>query len=915
LIAFHQGELPVSRLDAIAEHLEHCPACEAAAQRLDSEPNQTDDLLRLPAEAAVPLTCEAGQTDGDASMEEEDIPPPSCIGSYQILEELGRGGMGVVYKAFQPSLRRVVAVKVILGGPLAGATTQARFRVEAEALARLSHPNIVQVYEIGEYDAGGVTVPFLALEFCEGGSLSEQPKGKLLSPRQAAEWLRTLAEAAHAAHRAGIIHRDLKPANVLLDRDGRLKVSDFGLARLLVGGGPRTQTGIAFGTPEYMAPEQSTGGVLGPAVDVYSLGAILYAFLTGRPPFRGDTPMETLAQLREQEPVPPRQLRPGCPRDLETICLKCLEKAPGRRYASAQALAEDCDAFLAGRPISARPLGRLGRGWRWCRRNPAVAGLLAALALSLVGGTVAATLFGVEAGIRAREEGRLRRDATEAKDRAEEREKEAQAGRYIANLRLAQRAWDDDDLGRLRELLAGERPERTGGLDLRDFEWRYWDRLSRSERWSVAGHGRAVTAAALDPTGRRLASGSEDGTVQVWDLGSSAAAVPASVVLGQHTSGVSVVAFSPDGKRLASGDSGGRTLVWDLPGGQTLPGPVQPRLVATHAKRVDTIAFSPDGKRLASASRLASAIAFSPDGEPRASISAINPPGTLIVSEVESGREAIRLSAQVIRLAFTRDGRALLTASPGSAPLQRWDLTVQPPRPISLANRFGPEPLCGMALSRDGRRLAIVDMYGTLQVGDLTESGTAFVPRGTWRGRHVDERTNFVFGCNLAFSDDGWRLALVNRRVLDLYDLKTGQIVRTFKGHENSIRCLAFHPDGRLVSGGWDGTLRLWDTRHGQEKRTLTPSSRRVGRRVFVALSPDGRFLAAAGFGTAALWDAPGWQTGTGGNRCSCHRRTTPRSIPLRAWRSPPTAAAWRLPPMAVCFSWSWRRTDAPPDP
>jgi hypothetical protein len=276
--------------------------------------------------------------------------------------------MGVVYRARQEYLNRVVALKMVLTGAHASLEERARFRREAEALARLKHPNIVQIYQIGEHHG----LPFLVLDFCPGGSLAKKLAGTLLPAREAAGLLEQVARAVQAAHAAGIIHRDLKPANVLLGEDGSAKITDFGLARRPEEGRGLTQTGVILGTPSYMAPEQAAGKEVGPAADLYALGAILYECLTGRPPFKGATPLDTLDQVRTQEPVQPSRLQPKVPADLEAVCLKCLEKSPRQRYANAAALAEDLGRFLAGEPTSARPRGLAARTWLWCRQRQRV---------------------------------------------------------------------------------------------------------------------------------------------------------------------------------------------------------------------------------------------------------------------------------------------------------------------------------------------------------------------------------------------------------------------------------------------------------------------------------------------------------------------------------------------------------------
>ncbi|MBI1831028.1 MAG: serine/threonine protein kinase [Planctomycetes bacterium] len=324
------------------------------------------------------------------------------LDGYEVLEELGHGGMGVVYKARQIGLDRIVALKMIRAGASANEEDRVRFQVEAEASAQLRHPNIVQIYEVGDKDG----LPFFSLEFVEGGSLDRALSGNPQEPRDAATLIETLARAMHYAHEQGVIHRDLKPANVLLQIADRImqnestpqsaignlqsaipKITDFGLAKRLEADSKQTQTGAVLGTPSYMAPEQATAKKdIGPAADIYALGAILYEMLTGRPPFRGPSAWDTLNQVVHDEPVPPSQLQPTVPRDLETICLKCLEKAPANRYASAQALADDLERWLSGEAIQARPTGTLERTLKWVRRQPVVAGLLLAIVLVALAG-------------------------------------------------------------------------------------------------------------------------------------------------------------------------------------------------------------------------------------------------------------------------------------------------------------------------------------------------------------------------------------------------------------------------------------------------------------------------------------------------------------------------------------------------
>jgi serine/threonine protein kinase len=316
------------------------------------------------------------------------------FGDYELLGEIARGGMGVVFKARQMSLNRIVALKMILAGQLATAREVDRFHTEAQAAANLQHPNIVAMHEVGQH-AGQ---HYFSMDFVEGKSLAQLVCEQPLAAVQAAKYLKTIAEAIEFAHQHGTLHRDLKPANVLIDNFDQPRVTDFGLARRIEGAGELTSTGTLIGTPSYMPPEQAgaNDGKVGPASDVYSLGALLYDLVTGRPPFLGESLVVTLNQVLHTEPVPPSLLSPELPRDLETICLKCLQKEPSKRYLTAAELADDLGRFLRREPILARPIGKPERAWRWCRRNPVVSSLATAISLlfliSGIGGTILATV-------------------------------------------------------------------------------------------------------------------------------------------------------------------------------------------------------------------------------------------------------------------------------------------------------------------------------------------------------------------------------------------------------------------------------------------------------------------------------------------------------------------------------------------
>jgi eukaryotic-like serine/threonine-protein kinase len=397
---------------------------------------------------------DTGKVEGAASPAKHGNTPVAIpkVPGFEILGELGRGGMGVVYKARQAKLNRLVALKMVLAGAHASPDQLARFYTEAEAVASLQHVNIVQIFEVGEFEG----LPFFSLEYVDGGMLSNRIDGKPRPPREAAETLVLLASAMAVAHECGIVHRDLKPTNVLLTRDGLPKITDFGLAKRLEGDSSQTKSGTLMGSPSYMSPEQARGETreIGTLSDLYSLGAILYELLTGRPPFVGPTVLETIMLVRNQEPVPPTRLQPKCPRDLETICLKCLQKEPSQRYSSCQKLADDLHHFLAGEPIKARPVSWIEHCWRWWRRNPRVASLSACVAVLLLAVIVS---LGVMAVRLSREREAVAKTRDIAGERLEQATRRIAAGNYQQAQDILQ--WSDpllshDDLADVRVSLA-----------------------------------------------------------------------------------------------------------------------------------------------------------------------------------------------------------------------------------------------------------------------------------------------------------------------------------------------------------------------------------------------------------------------------------------------------------------------------
>jgi tetratricopeptide (TPR) repeat protein len=434
----------------------------------------TDATLTLPPATTPSPLDQANEPTID--LPGRPLPGMPDVPGYDILRELGRGGMGVVYQARHLTLKRTVALKMLLAGSHASADERQRFRTEAEAVARLQHPGIVQIYEIGDYQG----LPYVALEYCGGGNLKSKLAGNSLPPAEAAHLVEQLARAMAVAHQQRIIHRDLKPRNILLADSGAAKIADFGLAKKLDDPG-LTHTRVVIGTPNYMPPEQARGdtSAVGPLADVYALGAILYELLTGRPPFVGASTEQVLAQVTGQEPVPPRRLQPQLPRDLETIALCCLQKEPGRRYASAAALADDLRRFQVGEPIMARPVGRLERAWKWARRRPAVASLSAALLLAVVVGFALVTWKWLQE--------RQARELAQLKEREAElagaRERQAKEQESVARKRAeANEAKEANAREQERQAKESEHQARKEAEKQRDLALKYFARAQDAVR-------------------------------------------------------------------------------------------------------------------------------------------------------------------------------------------------------------------------------------------------------------------------------------------------------------------------------------------------------------------------------------------------------------------------------------------------
>jgi WD40 repeat protein len=848
-----KGESPnledyVQRLEAYARQFPQLPSqlrylfeVEGAIEAASESKVATEDYPTLP--SGESRTCSNPVA----------TPVSARVGSYELLGELGRGAMGVVYKVRQTGLNRIAAVKMILAGAHAGQSELLRFRTEAEAVARLQHPNIVQVYEVGEQEGR----PYFSLEFVDGGSLARKLAGTPQGPRQAAELVHTLARAMHYAHQRGIIHRDLKPANVLLTIDGTPKITDFGLAKRL-DDGPRppgsdnpTRTGDIMGTPSYMAPEQASGKnhLVGQATDIYALGAILYELLTGRPPFRGATSVETLQQVVFDELVPPSRLQPRVPRDLETICLKCLEKEIAKRYAGAQDLAEDLRRFLAGEAILARRTGFWERGVKWARRRPLVAGLSLGLILALTIGPALVILKwrdAVAALATARQETR----------RAGKAEDVALRRLYAAHMNDAYSNWQKLQLDQVSKLLAEQQPATPDEKDLRGFEWYFLNRLCHSALLSFPGEKCGV---AFSPDGHHVASGGDDNVIIIRDADTGKEVRR----LGGHEGAPTCVAFSPDGRYLASGGSDSTVRIWDLGTGQ-----VQFTL-KSHKGPINCVTFSPDSRQVASAgedktvriwdalkgrpiltfhghTRSVHCVAFHPNGK---SLASGGTDESLLIWDSEGhiihlfpGRHKRCVSG----LAFSPDGKSLASAGWDGA-IKVSELAGQQPGPDANQQIFSghSREVTSIAFSPDGKYIASGSWDHTVRIWESATGHELRVLQGHSREVH-----------SVAYHPDSRRVASAGfDSIVNVWDATADQEVRTLEGHAALVSCVAFSPDdSRLASAGFDKTVRIWDPTSGKLVLTLAGHDGRVNS---LAYSPDGRYIASAGDDkTVRVWDA-----------------------------------------------------------
>lgn len=768
------------------------------------------------------------------------------FGDYELLEEVARGGMGIVYRARQTSLNRIVAIKMILAGHLASEIDAKRFQVEAEAAANLRHANIVAVHEVGRHNGQS----YFSMDYVDGKNLSEITRQNLLPVNQAAEYALQIARAVAYAHGEGTLHRDLKPSNVLIDANGDVRITDFGLAARVEGDSGLTKTDQVLGTPGYMPPEQARNqrGLIGPASDIYSLGATLYDLLTGRPPFRAESQADTLLQTINDDPVSPRVLNPRVPRDLETICLKCLEKEPHRRYATAELLADDLRCSLRGEPILARPIGRVARMWRWCRRKPVLAGMSVALLACVLTLVVGLWISNVRVGNALqertgaftklqrqqhvteqalrdkdqallakekalREEGvalaakvRALQDRDAANARLQSSLKTQQWLTYLRGIQLAQRDYDAGYIGRAGVLL-----DECGPEEYRGFEWRYLRALCRQAvQWTWRGR---IPIQCLSLRGTAVAY--VDGGLRLFDADTGKGA---KISLGRF---VGSSRLSPDGRLLAyvpRRKTQGRCEihVLDVPRGHR-------RVIATDSLSITpNFYFSGDGRRIAAVDR-----------KPGAESCRFQ------VWDVDTGRRKSVCESALFQATFRREERSVLGAGPNLRYLvtHRGLVDTKTSREVIRFRR----PLRCFAFNSDGTLLAGSDGKGTVTILDVR---TATV-RNLWNARAGRIES-------LAFSPDGTRLAGGTQNgIVAVCDASTGERRFAIETGEQADE-IAFTPDGRQImtvhrENQVQGVIRVWKDPSPQTLviRGATTKHRVWGRKP--AFSPDGRLVAAIG--------------------------------------------------------------------
>jgi WD40 repeat protein/tRNA A-37 threonylcarbamoyl transferase component Bud32 len=759
---------------------------------------------------------------------------------YTIVEEIARGGMGVVYKARQENLNRVVAVKMLLGGVHASEDYKSRFLQEAKAAAKLNHPNIVSIHDWGE-DSGQ---PFFSMDYIEGRTLADQAKDKPLPPRVAAELVRTLAQAMRYAHSQGILHRDLKPSNVLVDSAGVPHITDFGLARETNQETWLTATGDMLGTPGFLPPEQvsSKAGKTGPHSDVYGLGAILYYLLTSRPPHLADSAAEALRAVEENEPIAPRRLNPSIPFDLQTLCLKCLEKEPRHRYSSVASLARDLDHWLTGRPIDARPPAVWERVFKWGKRNQVKAGFSFALAVVVLaaGATVLSQWWRAEASARTNQELVIR----------------SYVGTGMKSLA------DGEPIEAMPWLAGAARLTRQDPRAVAMNRFRLATALQPCHQLvQMFFYDEEISAAVFSHDGRWLATAHRDKTARVWDVTTGQPVTPllrgGSGSAGPMEAGLSdFVEFSPDGRLLLASTGLTNAWLWDIAAGKPATKPLD------HKATILCAAFSPDGRRVITGSMDGKArvwdtkvgrpltpflandgdvhcACFSPDGGRLVTGDAS---GAARIWDPESGKSLITIKhgGNVFHAVFSPDSQTLLTASRDRG-ARLWDASTGAEKGRFVHDR----EVVFVSFSPDGTRFVSASADHTAQVWDFTtqrRQGKALT-----HGSEIKQAT---------FSRDGrWVLTASSDSTARVWDASSGEPVGPPLSHGNAVTSAAFSPDGNLVlTASADHTARLWRL---QTKQPAISLPRQKDQVLALGFSKDGRWLATAARNrTVRVWDA-----------------------------------------------------------
>lgn len=725
---------------------------------------------------------------GENGFDPKSEPEPAFdlpqLGDYQLLEEIARGGMGVVYKARQVSLNRIVAVKLILVGQFADKAMVRRFKAEASAAARLRHPNIVAIHEIGEETGQH----FFSMEYVEGPDLAEFIRQQPVSIREAAQLVKTIAEAVHYAHEQGIVHRDLKPSNILIDCFRAPRLTDFGLARDLSADSELTQTGQMLGSPNYISPEQASGEKVGQASDIYALGAILYHLLSGRPPFSAETVTATLQQVATADPVSPRLLNPSVSRDLETICLKCLEKETFRRYSTAAGLARELDRFLKDEPIRARPISAPTKAWRWCCKKPLVAGLAAAFVILL---TLGLAVSAWQASARKKALVEARRTL------------------YISQMKAVQLAWDRGDIAEARTMLRAQVPKK-GEEDLRGFEWRYyWKQCRDGSRLTITNDfPKQILCIASSPDGSVVAWGDLYGDIHVRRPGDWKP-----VLTGlRHFGPVRSLEFSKDGRWLVSGAGDRLIRVWDLNSGQ----------------EIASFPFTNEWENAVGCVRL------SPDGS---LIAAGDTPGKFVnvwdrrTGEVIASFEGPLSEGRVVD--FSPDGKYLVFSN-GDDTVRVWDVGSR-----KVVHEFSADDggVGVLKFSHDGKLLASSGPDGPIQLWRTGEWG---------RVRALFGHENTVTA--VSFSRDGRTLASSSvDRAIKVWDLHSFREIKTLYGHVMRVNDLTIVPNSAQIASVGHNTVKLWDLPVPSEQPTVESDPVLHGRVWFARFSPDGRVFVTIG--------------------------------------------------------------------